>query len=130
MIENIDSLTASGFYLLLQEESEKTGKVTSAGMYFLHFQVYRMDSTINAVCKFLSSFLFDIRMCRCVKAFLIVQLAVAKDPESAFFKRLEGLQPCEVSELKAGTHIFAVYGNESLFSFTGLSLRPVSLTGL
>ncbi|KAL3820619.1 hypothetical protein ACJIZ3_006524 [Penstemon smallii] len=29
---------------------------------------------------------------------------------SAFFKRLEGLQPCEVSELKAGTHIFAVYG--------------------
>lgn len=51
-----------------------------------------------------------------MKAFLIVQLAVAKDPESAFFKRLEGLQPCEVSELKAGTHIFAVYGmnNSSL----------------
>lgn len=34
----------------LQEDSEKTGKVTSAGMYFLHFQVYRMDSTMNAVC--------------------------------------------------------------------------------
>ncbi|MBA0624759.1 hypothetical protein Godav_010051 [Gossypium davidsonii] len=69
-----------------EEDSEKTGKVTSAGMYFLHFQVYRMDSTVNA-------------------------LAIAKDPESAFFKRLEGLQPCEVSELKAGTHIFAVYGD-------------------
>lgn len=41
----------------------------------------------------------------------MVQLAMAKDPEAAFFKRLEGLQPCEVSELKAGTHIFAVYGN-------------------
>ncbi|CAI0552956.1 unnamed protein product [Linum tenue] len=66
--------------------SEKTGKVTSAGMYFLHFQVYRMDSTVNA-------------------------LAIAKDPDAAFFKRLEGLQPCEVSELKAGTHIFAVYGD-------------------
>ncbi len=39
-----------------------------------------------------------------------MQLAMAKDPEAAFFKRLEGLQPCEVSELKAGTHIFAVYG--------------------
>jgi len=39
-----------------------------------------------------------------------VQLAFAKDPDAAFFKRLEGLQPCEVSELKAGTHIFAVYG--------------------
>lgn len=38
------------------------------------------------------------------------QLAMAKDPEAAFFKRLEGLQPCEVSEIKAGTHIFAVYG--------------------
>lgn len=41
---------------------------------------------------------------------LLVQLAMAKDPETAFFKRLEGLQPCEVSGLKAGTHIFAVYG--------------------
>lgn len=38
------------------------------------------------------------------------QLAIAKDPDAAFFKRLEGLQPCEMSELKAGTHIFAVYG--------------------
>ncbi|XP_051146212.1 chaperone protein dnaJ 15-like [Andrographis paniculata] len=75
-----------GYGLALQEESEKTGKVTSAGMYFLHFQVYRMDSTVNA-------------------------LAMAKDPEAAFFKRLEGLQPCEVAELKAGTHIFAVYGD-------------------
>ncbi|XP_022150601.1 chaperone protein dnaJ 15 [Momordica charantia] len=78
--------TNGGYGLALQEDSEKTGKVTSVGMYFLHFQVYRMDSTVNA-------------------------LAMAKDPESAFFKRLEGLQPCEVSELKAGTHIFAVYGD-------------------
>lgn len=38
-------------YLSIQEDSEKTGKVTSAGMYFLHFQVYRMDSTVNAVWK-------------------------------------------------------------------------------
>ncbi|KAL3824094.1 hypothetical protein ACJIZ3_020123 [Penstemon smallii] len=75
-----------GYGLALQEDSEKTGKVTSAGMYFLHFQVYRMDSTVNA-------------------------LAMAKDPEAAFFKRLEGLQPCEVAELKPGTHIFAVYGD-------------------
>ncbi|KAG2709382.1 hypothetical protein I3843_05G214800 [Carya illinoinensis] len=76
----------AGYGLALQEDSEKNGKVTSAGMYFLHFQVYRMDSTVNA-------------------------LAMAKDPEAAFFKRLEGLRPCEVSELKAGTHIFAVYGD-------------------
>ncbi|KAK4772350.1 hypothetical protein SAY86_014125 [Trapa natans] len=75
-----------GYGLALQEDSEKAGKATSAGMYFLHFQVYRLDSTLNA-------------------------LAMAKDPEAAFFKRLEGLQPCEISELKAGTHIFAVYGD-------------------
>ncbi|RZC74853.1 hypothetical protein C5167_050331 [Papaver somniferum] len=75
-----------GYGLALQEDGEKTGKVTSSGMYFLHFQVYRMDSAVNA-------------------------LAMAKDPESAFFKRLEGLQPCEVAELKPGTHIFAVYGD-------------------
>ncbi|KAJ9563556.1 hypothetical protein OSB04_008716 [Centaurea solstitialis] len=76
-----------GYSLALQEDSEKAGKVTAAGMYFLHFQVYRMDSTVNA-------------------------LAMAKDPEAAFFKKLEGLQPCEVSELKSGTHIFAVYGRK------------------
>ncbi|KAK4753819.1 hypothetical protein SAY87_001923 [Trapa incisa] len=75
-----------GYGLALQEDSEKAGKATSAGMYFLHFQVYRLDSTLNA-------------------------LAMAKDPEAAFFKRLEGLQPCEISELKSGTHIFAVYGD-------------------
>ncbi|KAI7739982.1 hypothetical protein M8C21_004397 [Ambrosia artemisiifolia] len=75
-----------GYNLSLQEDSEKTGKVTSAGMYFLHFQVYRLDSSVNA-------------------------LEMAKDPEAAFFKRLEGLQPCEVMELKAGTHTFAVYGD-------------------
>ncbi|KAJ0683346.1 putative DnaJ domain, Chaperone J-domain superfamily [Helianthus annuus] len=75
-----------GYSLALQEDCEKAGKVTSAGMYFLHFQVYRMDSVVNS-------------------------LAMAKDPEAAFFKKLEGLQPCEVSELKSGTHIFAVYGD-------------------
>ncbi|KAG5585709.1 hypothetical protein H5410_046143 [Solanum commersonii] len=38
----------------------------------------------------------------------LLSLAMAKDPEVAFFKKLEGLQPCEVSELKDGTHIFAL----------------------
>lgn len=44
----------------IQEDSEKTGKVTSAGMYFLHFQVYRMDSTLNAVSQFLHFFFFFV----------------------------------------------------------------------
>ncbi|KAL2904179.1 Chaperone protein dnaJ 16 [Bienertia sinuspersici] len=35
----------------------------------------------------------------------------AKDPDAAFFKKLDGFQPCELSELKAGTHVFAVYGD-------------------
>lgn len=29
-------------------------------MYFLHFQVYRMDSTLNAVCRILIFFLHKI----------------------------------------------------------------------
>ncbi|CAM8946127.1 unnamed protein product [Rhodiola kirilowii] len=91
--------TNGSYNLALQEDSEKTGKVTSAGMYFLHFQVYRMDSTINA-------------------------LAMAKDPEAAFFKRLEGLQPCEVSELKPGTHIFAVYG-DNFFKTASYTIEAV-----
>ncbi|XP_022871249.1 chaperone protein dnaJ 15-like isoform X4 [Olea europaea var. sylvestris] len=77
-----------GYGQVLQEDSEKTGKVTSAGMYFLHFQVYKMDS----------------------------MLAMAKDTKATFFKRLEGLQPCEVLQLKTGDNFFkpAVYTIEAL----------------
>ncbi|KAK9115022.1 hypothetical protein Syun_021819 [Stephania yunnanensis] len=91
-----------GYGLALQEDSEKTGKVTSAGMYFLNFQVYRLDSTVNA-------------------------LAIAKDPDAAFFKRLEGLQPCEISELKAGTHIFAVYG-DNFFKTASYTIEALCAT--
>jgi curved DNA-binding protein CbpA len=75
-----------GLSLSLQEDSAKTGKFTSAGMYFLGFPVYRLEQTLNSA-------------------------AAAKDPDAAFFKKLEGFQPCEVTELKAGTSVFAVYGD-------------------
>eukprot|EP01018_Ginkgo_biloba_P021787 Gb_03293 [translate_table: standard] len=78
---------ANGCYgLSLQEDSVKAGKVTSAGMYFLHFQCYRLHPVSST-------------------------LEIAKDPETAIFRKLEGLQPCEISELQSGTHIFAVYGD-------------------
>lgn len=75
-----------GLSLALQEDSTKNGKVTSAGMYFLGFPVYRLDQTMNTI-------------------------AASKDPDTSFFKKLDGFQPCELTELKAGTHIFAVYGD-------------------
>lgn len=74
-----------GLSLALQEDSTKTGKVTSAGMFFLCFPVYRFDQANS--------------------------IAASKDPDAAFFKKLEGFQPCEINELKAGTHVFAVYGD-------------------
>ena len=33
----------------IQEDSMKTGSVSCAGMYLLHFQVYRIEATVNAV---------------------------------------------------------------------------------
>ncbi|XWS22543.1 hypothetical protein CRYUN_Cryun29cG0045700 [Craigia yunnanensis] len=75
-----------GLSLALQEDSAKTGKVTSAGMYFLGFPVYHWDQTVNSV-------------------------AAAKDSDTAFFKKLDGFQPCEITELKPGRHVFAVYGD-------------------
>ncbi|KAF5746642.1 Chaperone protein dnaJ 16 [Tripterygium wilfordii] len=83
----------SGLSLALQEDCAKTGKVTSAGMYFLGFPVYRLDQTVNS-------------------------MAAAKDPDTAFFKKLEGFQPCEITELKAGTHVFSVYGDNFFKSAT------------
>lgn len=82
-------------------------------MYFLHFQVYRMDSTVNAVCMLHLLVLVLMLLGTNLRRLFVLQLAMAKDPEAAFFKRLEGLQPCEVSTLKPGTHIFAVYGMHS-----------------
>ncbi|XP_078174733.1 ARG1-like 1 [Carex rostrata] len=74
-----------GLSLALQEDSIKAGKVTSAGMFFLGFTVYRFEQNNS--------------------------MSAAKDPDSAFFKKLDGFQPCEINELKAGTHVFAVYGD-------------------
>ncbi|XP_050238683.1 chaperone protein dnaJ 16 isoform X2 [Mercurialis annua] len=88
-----------GLNLALQEESLKTGKVTSAGMYFLCFPVYRLDQTVNSS-------------------------AAAKDADAAFFKKLDEFQPCEINELKAGTHIFAVYG-DNFFKSASYSIEAL-----
>eukprot|EP01018_Ginkgo_biloba_P004021 Gb_19967 [translate_table: standard] len=77
---------ANGEYrLALQEGSGKVGKVTDAEINFLHFQVYRLDPTVNVLA--------------------MVEVV-------ALFKKLKGLQPCKVSEIKVGTHIFAVCGDK------------------
>ncbi|KAF2302463.1 hypothetical protein GH714_036436 [Hevea brasiliensis] len=88
-----------GLSLALQEDSAKTGKFTSAGMYFLCFPVYRLDQTVNAI-------------------------AAAKDADTAFFKKLDGFQPCEIMELKAGTHVFAVYG-DNFFKSASYSIEAL-----
>ncbi|KAK4785038.1 hypothetical protein SAY86_001727 [Trapa natans] len=74
-----------GLNLSLQEDSTKTGKVTSAGMFFLGFPVYRLDQSNS--------------------------LTATKDLDGAFFKKLDGFQQCEITELKPGVHVFAVYGD-------------------
>uniref|UniRef100_A0A2N9E137 J domain-containing protein n=1 Tax=Fagus sylvatica TaxID=28930 RepID=A0A2N9E137_FAGSY len=92
----------SGLSLALQEDSAKTGKFTSAGMYFLGFPVYRLDQTMNS-------------------------MAAAKDPDAAFFKKLDGFQPCEITELKAGTHFFAVYG-DNFFKSASYTIEALCAT--
>ncbi|CAN1816953.1 Chaperone protein dnaJ 16 [Linum perenne] len=82
-----------------KEESSKTGKVTSAGMYFLGFPTYRLDQRVNPH-------------------------PAAKDADAAFFKRLDGFQPCEINELKAGTHVFAVYG-DNFFKSVSYTIEAV-----
>ncbi|CAM0952811.1 unnamed protein product [Alopecurus aequalis] len=74
-----------GLGLALQEDSVKTGKDTSAGMYFLGFPVYRFELNYLA--------------------------AATKDSRSALIKMMDSFQPCDINELKSGTHYFAVYGD-------------------
>ncbi|KAG7588219.1 hypothetical protein ISN44_As07g005600 [Arabidopsis suecica] len=75
-----------GLSLALQEDSRKTGKLSTAGLYFFGFPVYRFDHRVNS-------------------------RALSRDPETGFFKRLDAFQPFEITELKAGSHVFAVYGD-------------------
>ncbi|KAJ6890059.1 hypothetical protein NC651_023749 [Populus alba x Populus x berolinensis] len=91
--------SGGGLSLALQEDSAKTGKVTTAGMYFLCFPVYQLDHTVNSI-------------------------AAAKDADAAFFKKLDGFQPCEISELKAGTHVFGVYG-DNFFKSASYSIEAL-----
>ena len=44
------------------------------------------------------------------------QIAAAKDPDASFFRKLDGFQQSELTELKAGSHVFAIYGNLVLLS--------------
>ncbi|XP_059648944.1 chaperone protein dnaJ 16-like [Cornus florida] len=81
-----DQNANGGLDLALQEDSAKTGKVTSAGMYFLGFPVYHFTQPINS-------------------------MAAANNPDTAFFKSLDGFQPCEITKLQSGIHVFAVYGD-------------------
>ncbi|KAG5383075.1 hypothetical protein IGI04_034545 [Brassica rapa subsp. trilocularis] len=78
-----DQEESGGLRLALQEDSRKTGKLSTAGLYFFGFPVYRFDP----------------------------RRALSRDPETGFFKRLDTFQPLEITELKAGTHVFAVYGD-------------------
>lgn len=93
-------------------------------MYFLGFPVYRLDHTLNSVSRrnLLSNFIFLLVVDMVSNLYFRIvlnvssgnllrhQMAAAKDPDAAFFKKLDGFQPCELTELKAGTHVFAVYG--------------------
>lgn len=88
-----------GLSLALQEDSAKTGKVTTAGMYFFGFTVYHMDPAHST-------------------------MAAAKDQDSALFKKLDGFQPCEITELKPGTHVFAVYG-DNFFKSVSYTIEAV-----
>lgn len=79
--------------LSLQEDSQKVAaqgkdvpKMSQAGLYFLNFQNYTLDQ-INT-------------------------LKMAQEEQDAIlFKRLDSLKPRETSAIRAGAHVFGVYGD-------------------
>lgn len=95
-----DQEDSGGLSLALQEDSAKAGKATSAGMFFLGFPVYRMDPAHNS-------------------------MSTVKDPDAAFFRKLDGFQPFEITELKAGNHYFAVYG-DNFFKSVSYTIEVLS----
>ncbi|KAL4554479.1 hypothetical protein LXL04_039310 [Taraxacum kok-saghyz] len=67
--------------LALQEDSAKTGKVTSAGMYFLGFSVYRLDPPSNSV-----SYTIEVL---CTEAFVEEKESLRAVEAQILSKRLE-----------------------------------------
>ncbi|KAL2485083.1 Chaperone protein dnaJ 15 [Abeliophyllum distichum] len=55
---------------------------------------------------------------------------MAKDPEATFFKRLEGLQPCEVLQLKTGAHVFDFYGSSLVWYLPAITSSNLLSTQL
>jgi hypothetical protein len=80
-------------------------------MFFLGFPVYRFEqnSSVSTNYSVNSCVRFGVLSISLTNS-IYFQAATAKDPDSAFFKRLDGFQPCEVNELQGGTHYFSVYG--------------------
>ncbi|WZZ13539.1 hypothetical protein YC2023_106628 [Brassica napus] len=110
-----DQEESGGLRLALQEDSRKTGKLSTAGLYFFGFPVYRFDPRVNSVnyllYTLLSKHIYLLSRPPCTQFLLFCsQRALSRDPETGFFKRLDTFQPLEITELKAGTHVFAVYG--------------------
>ncbi|KAF3497748.1 hypothetical protein DY000_02055400 [Brassica cretica] len=97
-----DQEADGGLSLAMQEDSRRTGKITCAGMYFLGFPVYSLDHTITSMSQ-------------------------EKDPETALFKSLDGFHQCEVTELKAGTQVFAVYG-DNFFKSVNYTIQVLCAT--
>lgn len=85
-------------------------------MYFLGFPVYRLDQTMNSVSSYCKRIVFNLILSIYFHLkiwlwnYFYLQIAAAKDPDTSFFRKLDAFQPCELTELKAGTHVFAVYG--------------------
>jgi hypothetical protein len=76
-----------------------------------------LSSVSLDICLLFGSFFFIL-----VLELLWFQIAAAKDADAAFFKKLDGFQPYEITELKAGTHVFAVYGQFYNFLVYGTML--------
>jgi len=79
-----------GLALVEQADSVKSKcdgvKVTRAGFYFVHFAVCTLEGAPSMI-------------------------QVGEDPTQALFRRLDGIKRTEVTSLTAGSHVFAVYGD-------------------
>lgn len=56
----------------------------------------------------------------CTLSSRLHQLDMAKEPELALFHRLDGFQKSDITELRDGTHVFAVYGKDNHGCFVSL----------
>ncbi|RRT53295.1 hypothetical protein B296_00049954 [Ensete ventricosum] len=109
------SSSSSGYLIRSLIGFEMGNRTNKQSAHFYSVEITEREAQMGVVCRVCSADKSKFKLLYFEQEenglSLALQVAITKDPDAKFFKKLDGFQACEVNELRAGTHTFAVYGD-------------------